>query len=506
MSSKNKDNLSWENLEKNTIAGATAETVSRYGSAGAEFLKGLRGIDYETGQKFDRSLLDISEYAGNNIKQQAGFSAEIDSVSRKNAEAIIEGKANRFSRSEDISSYGKNHNVVDIVELLDGKEISTSQMKFVTDTDKLLKRIACGEGGGKNDYSRYMGVDKLEVPTEQVEKMKETCRQEAKKLTEQAKKLRQKGDLERAAKLEDQAKNYSQLEGKIADSGLTTDEAIALRLNPTWETAKNIAAISHRAGIEGAKFGAAIGGGISLISNIVSVYSGDKEFSDALTDVSLDTLKATSVGYATGFAGSTIKSLMQQSQHTALRSLSKTGLPAMIISACISTGKSVNKFINDEISQSELMQEMGLTVSSMLSASMFTVLGQMAIPIPVLGGLIGGMVGSALAGTFYQGYFAALQDAKLSAKRRLMLEIQCEASIRLARNYQQRLNQLFTTKLIQLNEESKSLFSILNDSNISADDYCDGINRFAEVLGKQLTIRNMAELDSAMLSDKPLII
>lgn len=143
--SKNKKDYQNE-LKNISIACASAELVSRYGSAGAEYLKGLRGIDYETGQKFDRSLIDISnyktnpEYVDNNIKQQAGFSAEINSVSKKNAEAIIAGKPNRFSRSEDIAGYGKNHNVVDIIELIDGKEISTSQMKFVSNPEGLLKK------------------------------------------------------------------------------------------------------------------------------------------------------------------------------------------------------------------------------------------------------------------------------------------------------------------------------------------------------------------------------
>lgn len=77
------------NLTDTAIAGALSETVSRYGLAGAEFLKGLRGVDYETGQIFDRSLRKVAQgklnpnYYEQNLKQQAGFSAEIASVSKK---------------------------------------------------------------------------------------------------------------------------------------------------------------------------------------------------------------------------------------------------------------------------------------------------------------------------------------------------------------------------------------------------------------------------------------
>lgn len=497
-------------LKDHAITGGLFETISRHGDAGAEFLKGLRGIDYETGQIFDRSLLDVSNYkihADNvekNIKQQAGFSAEIAGVSKRNADAIIDGQATRYMRSEDLANYGKNNTTVDIVELLDGKEISTSQMKFVSDPDTLLRKIARGEGGDKSDLSRYMNVDKLEVPTEQVEQIKATCREQAVKLQEQAAKVGENGNIELSEKLEKQAENYRKLESKITDSGLNTDEAIQYRLNPQWETIKDIAGISHRAGIEGAKFGSAIGGGISLITNMVAVYSGDKKLGDALTESARDTLISGGVGYGTAFTGTAAKTYMQQSGSQMMRSLSQTGLPAAIVSVCMAAGKSVVRYAKGEINEAGLMQEMGLTASGMLSASMFTMVGQVAIPIPVLGGLIGGMVGYALTNTFYQSFFSVLKEAELSAERRQIVEMKCAAAIALAQQYENSLNKLFAEKLAELAHESQALFSVLDNPDISADDFCSGINRFAEMLGKKISINNMAELDVAMLSHNSL--
>ena len=494
-----------------TIGAGLYETVSRHGAAGAEFLKGLRGIDYETGQTFAQSLLDISQYKLNpndierNIKQQAGYSAEIASVSKRNAQAIKEGGIARFSRSEDIAGYGKNHPVVDIVELMEGEEI-TSQMKFVTNQKALLKKIACGEGGGKTDLSRYMQVNKLEVPTEQVENMKKLCRKQAKGLRQQAERMTRDGKNELAQKYQKQADNYERLEQKISDSGMTTDEAIAYRLRPRCETSKDIAAVSHDAGIAGAKLGAAIGGCISLVGNLVAMYSGDKTFGEAVLDTGKDTLAAAGVGYASAFSGSAVKTLMQQSSGTIMRELSRTGLPAMIVSACLSTGKSITRFASGEIDVEAMLHEIGVSTSGMLSASMFTIIGQVAIPVPVLGSMIGGMIGYALTNTFYQSFFDVLKEKKLSAERLAIVTMQCEAARMLARAYQQELSRLFDEKLTQLDHESRALFATLDDPDISADDYCAGMNRFAAALGKRLTINNMAELDAAMLSDKPLVI
>ena len=97
-------------IERVGVAMANSETVSRYGSANAEFIKGYRGIDNETGQKMAKGLAEISKHkvhsdpleAAKNIKQQAGYSAEVAATSRDNARAIIDGSPIRMSRSDDL--------------------------------------------------------------------------------------------------------------------------------------------------------------------------------------------------------------------------------------------------------------------------------------------------------------------------------------------------------------------------------------------------------------------
>ena len=500
------------NLKNFAIGAGLHETVSRHGLAGAEFLKGLRGIDNETGQIFKRNLIKIAEgklnpeYLESNLKQQAGYAAEVAGVSRKNAQFIIEGKNNRFIRSDDLSSYGANHNIVDIVELLDGREVSTSQMKFVENTDLLLTRIAQGEGGGKNDLSRYMNVDKLDVPTEQVEHMKATCRERAAELRQQAQRTREIGKIETAEKLQKQADNYQKLEKKISNSGLSTEQAIQYRLNPKLETLKDIAGVSHKAAMEGAKFGAAIGGGISAVANVIAVCSGNKEFGDAVVDTAKDSLISAGVGYGTAFTGTAIKTYMQQSTSSAARAIAQTGMPAMVVSACLASGKSIIRYAKGEIDEYALTEEMSMTAMGMLSGSAFTALGQLAIPIPVVGGLIGGMVGYALASSFHQNFYATLKDAQLSVERRQIVEMQCTTAQALAQQYEQRIKYLFDKKLAQLNQESRAMFAALDDPNISDANFCAGMNKFAELLGKKISINNLAELDAALHSDEPLII
>jgi len=104
-----------DEIQRDRIRTATAlandEVVKRFGSASAEYFKGYRGVDNETGQQFAKGLADVAkfkvnpDYAQQNIKQQAGFSAEIATTSRDNAEAIINGSPIRTSRSDDLAQY-----------------------------------------------------------------------------------------------------------------------------------------------------------------------------------------------------------------------------------------------------------------------------------------------------------------------------------------------------------------------------------------------------------------
>ncbi|HDR1806018.1 hypothetical protein [Pasteurella multocida] len=501
-----------KNFKNYMISAGAQEIVTRYGNAGAEFLKGLRGIDYETGIKFDRSLLTVSnykinpDYVENNIKQQAGYSAEIAAVSKRNAESIISSDHSIHLRSEDYLAYGKNHNIVDLIEITEDGSLVTAQMKFVSRPDELLDKIAKGSGGGKNDLSRYLKAHYLDLPTEQVEVAKQHCEKQIHKLQKQILVLEKQGKTDIVEKYKEQIDNYKKLKEKIRDSHITSEEAKRYRLDPKWETTKDILSVSHRAGIEGAKLGAAIGGGISLISNIIATKSGNKAFSDALLDSAKDTLTSAGVGYATAFTGSVVKGLMQQSSNTIIRNLSKTGLPATIVSSCLATGKSIRLYALGEIDETELLREFGSVINSSLSTATFSMLGQIAIPIPVLGGLIGGIVGYTLTNSFYQNFLDSLNEVSRSEERYQSIAIRCQATRIIMLEYQHYLDSLFQEKLNNLHQETITLFKSLTDPNIHIDTFTMNINQFAEFLGKELLFKDIGEFNTFMQSDKPLII
>ncbi|MDR0355094.1 MAG: hypothetical protein LBJ64_05095 [Deltaproteobacteria bacterium] len=164
------------------LAGAADEVVQRYGSANKEHFVGYSGQDNETGQKLAKGLKSISkhradnpEYRDSNIKQQAGYSAEVKTVARENAEKIITGNAKtKFTRTDDMIKQpdgkghtigGKNEQLYDVAEIdKNGIYVNGTgrQLKYVGNTpkecvDRLLNK--------KFDKYRDAGVE-IEIPSD----------------------------------------------------------------------------------------------------------------------------------------------------------------------------------------------------------------------------------------------------------------------------------------------------------------------------------------------------
>jgi hypothetical protein len=490
-----------------TVSLSTSETASRYGSANAEFIKGYTGVDQETGQVFSKSLKGIANskinpsYAEQNLKQQAGYAAEVATTSLDNAEAFINKSPLKTSRSDDLPQFGKNHNVVDRVKVLNGEIIegTQSQMKFVGNRDTLFNDITKSDG----KFARYRGI-KLELPSEQYEGAAEFCKAKASELRSNALRAEQAGKPEVAQKLREQANNYDELAQNVADSGLTTERAIAYRRNPKLETARDIARTSHRAGIEGAKIGGVVGSSISILTNAFAVAQEKKQLEEATQGIITDTVKATALGYGTAFAGSAIKGAMQQSSKQYVRVLAGTNAPALAVNVVLSLGSSIKRYINGDIDKTQLLEEVGEKGAGMLSASMMAALGQLAIPIPFVGAAIGSMIGYTLSSMFYQSALEAGREAKI-AKANLIhvlaIEAESRAEIEKQRNI---LTDFMAKEMPELLCETEQLFAAINHAQ-DVDTIAASINSYAELMGAQLQFKNQIEFDNFMLnSDKPL--
>lgn len=494
------------------IAGGQYENVQRYGSAAHQYVVAYTGENREKGEVLRRGLKKIGGYKINdknsdaNINQQAGFAAEVMTTAKENAEKIINGEKPTVIRTDDMQKQvdasgnpigGMNDQLYDIAEV-DANGIyvegTARQLKFVGGSPK-----ECADKLISPKYEKYIEAGaQLEVPSDYYDGVKQELEEQSEKLKKEIETAKAQG--KSLPRKEEKLKRIEKVKENLRKGKLTKDEAIKVRLHPKLETAKNIGHVAHRAGVEGAKGGAIIGGGISFIQNAVAVIKGDKKPGEASLDVVKDTAVAGGMGYATNFVGAALKGGMQNASSGYTRALSQTNLPATVVSVLHQTGVTLHRYAKGEIDGTECLTELGEKGTGMLASSMYAVVGQAMIPIPVLGGMIGGMIGYAMTTGYYRHLIDLGKNAKLAHEERLRIEAECAETIRAIRSYRVEMELVINNYL----QEYQQVFDeALADMEVAeatgdVDDFMAGANRITRNLGGRVVAENKEEFDALM--------
>jgi ribosomal protein S5 len=243
-----------------------------------------------------------------------------------------------------------------------------------------------------------------------------------------------------------------------------------------------------------------VGGGISTITNVVAMVKGDKELDEAALCVVSDTGKSAAVGYGTGFVGSAMKGAMQNSPSSYLRVLSKTNLPANVVSVALETGKALQRLLSGQTTGSECLAELGQSGTGLLSSAMFASAFQVVIPIPVVGALIGSMVGYAFSSVFYGQLMSSINDAKLAREERIRIETECAAAIAAIREYRAEMERIIEEYLAEYTAVFNESFAQINEAYLKgdADGVISGANIISRKLGGNPQFETVEEFDTLM--------
>ena len=483
-------------------AGAATEVVQRYGSAGKEHWVAYSGVDNERGEQLKRGLKDIAKskvnpnYKDTNIKQQAGYAAENKYTARQNAERIINKDKSRVHNT-DVKGSGKYDPFFDhVITDKNGVVISQEQMKFVGNSPK-----SCLDKLASKKFKKYLDANaKITVPSDYYDGIIAEADKVIASTEEQLRHAQEQGNAELIQKLKERIAKYKKIRANVKNSGVSNKEAVEARLHPKLSTAKDIVKVSHRAGVEQAKYGAAIGGGMSLIRNVVAVVKGEKEPNEAALCVAKDTGQGAATAYMTAFAGSTIKGAMQNAGSKTTQVLAKTNLPGVLVTATVETSKTLKKYFCGEITGLDCLTELGEKGTSQLSAAMFATAGQLLIPIPVVGGMVGGLVGYALCSACYKELVGALQEAKLAHEERLRIEAECAEAIILISQYKKELDAAISAYLSDMRNTFDAALMQAQQA-IWKDDidyFISAANTMSVKLGRKPQFGNFSEFKTFM--------
>lgn len=522
--SKAKKKQSQESILQAGLSGATTEVVQRFGSAVREHIVAYSGMDNETGTRLSKGLADIAkskvnpDFAKQNLNQQAGFAAEVKTVARENAECIINGnKVSHTVRTDDMvkqsdgkgnSIGGRNDQLYDVAEV-------NKNGKYVKGTARQLKHVG-GEDAGKctqtllsREYAKYRENNvPLEVPSNLYDDVRKELESRIQKLKKQIIVAERLGKGKQVEALKEKLKQTEQVKQNLRKGKVSTRDAREARTNPKLSTAKDMARVAHKAGLAGAKVGAVVGGTVSIVRNVVALAQKKVSAKEATLAVAKDTAVAMGTGYASASAGALLKGCMGNAKSSLLRTASKTNLPGQLVMATLEVSSVMRQFIQGKISGEECLESLGERGTGMVASALFATIGQVAIPIPVVGGMVGGMLGYAVASASYKELLNALKEKRVAAEERQCIEAMCAEHIRQMQAFRAQLDAQVKHYLASTSELFDSSFKGIQQALEIGD--VDGVIasscRIVEAAGKKPLFHTMDELDQLVSGDVPIVL
>ncbi|GAA7455132.1 hypothetical protein Yangon222_07890 [Helicobacter pylori] len=229
-----------------------------------------------------------------------------------------------------------------------------------------------------------------------------------------------------------------------------------------------------------------------------------KDPKEAIKHTAIATLKGGAYGYGVAFSSLLLGGMMQNSANKVIQSFGKSSLPAMIVGVGVGSCRILIKYFRGKINSVECLEKLGKENTDFLSSIAMSGICQLAIPIPVVGVLIGGFVGITMSKTFYDISLKTLKEAKEACQKRIEIEKECRESIRLLEMHQNQFKEVFeryfheTTKFFNqsFDELERALYAGDADLAIGAN------NKIQEGLGQKALSNNKQELWELITSRK----
>ncbi|WQU34136.1 hypothetical protein KVD42_03705 [Helicobacter pylori] len=502
----------YNNITDATIMGSTSEESVLYASTNREHFSAFDRLEEILKRKIN------PKYINQNINQQAGYSAEIKEQAHVNAHNILAGKRERIVQYDNLSSGqkaqiknlypnyaapSKNHEIVDYASV-DKKENvipgTLTQSKFVG-----RNGAECFEKFLSKDYEKYLknGM-KMEIPKDFFGDFQKEANIKIKSLESRIAKQKELGDFQKAAHLEEKLQKCKTIKAHTRPASATKGEAIEARLNPKLSTAKDVTSVSHQAGMNAAQTGAWIGGGVSLVTNVYECVANGKDPIKAIKHTLVATAKGGALSYGSAFASSSLGGLMQSNANKIIQSLGKGSVPTIIVSVVATNATILGRYFSGKIDKAELLKQLGKANTTLISSGAMAVAGQALIPIPVVGALIGGLVGATLSETCLNALLKAREEAKLARQRRIEIEKECRELIKLLEVYQNQFKEVFERYFHETTKFFNQSFNELERVLYAGDaDLAIGVNnKIQERLGQKPLFNNKQECWELITSNK----
>lgn len=404
-------------MEKQT----TIQMQSHLSSLGAECLtKELseRTLDFFSDTERLREI--ATQRAAANAEQAQGFIFEQLEVSKFNLDSLIKGSSLNAKTTDVL---GEVNNPVADIRILDtklGKIVESYQAK---------SRLKASETAFDLAKEQYSDV-RLVGDADQYDKVKELMEQ------------RSSADSINSPRYESAAKRLDKgiKKGDVASRGTTRYEAVKnteKQVADRTATTMNMRAISnemHQAGMRAGLGGMIVGGGATLISSMNKLSKGEIDGNKAVLDTIYVSASSFGQGYATAAASKAIPHMLTSVglPQTVVTSLVRSNAHVAIATGVVQSSVSVGRYLKGDIDFDEMLTDVSGTALTGASAFYYGALGQLLIPIPVLGAFVGSTVGYFVGSILHQSGIISLGESAISKtarERRERVELMCFEAI-----------------------------------------------------------------------------
>ena len=366
-----------------------------------------------------------------------------------------------------------------------------------------------GKAHKKYDKYRDNGVP-IEIPKDFYDKVKAEYAKKIGKLDKQIKTAESKGDTALVAKLKKQRDKLETTSNNLRKSNVTNQEAIFARKHPGLSTAKDVAKVAHEAGVKQAKLGAVMSGSVSLVKNFVACVKGEIKPKDAAVEVAKDTGTGAAFSYATAFSGTVVKGAMQNASSGYVRALSKTSLPAQMVSTTVNVGKVMKRYINGEISGAKCIEQLGEDGFGELGAAMYSTIAVAAVQgagktaLTIVAGAAGASIGYMAAVAVYQELSTSLKEYEFAVAERKRIEEECAEAVELLRRYREEMIQSYEKYFIEHLTEFKDGLDAMDQAieDDDADKFLASNAQVQSALSRKIQFASQQEFDDLMMSDE----
>lgn len=296
--------------------------------------------------------------------------------------------------------------------------------------------------------------------------------------------------------------SIGEVSNRIKDTGKAAEKRNNIRAFK--KGVKNAVGTAHEAGKAGAQNAGVTALTMSGIMNMVSVIKGKKSGEDAIVDTIKDGGKAAVTGYAMGGGMTVVSQSLSYSSSEFVQALAKNNVPEKVITAVIITGDTLKKWGEGEITTQECLIQLGDKGLNMVTMGYSMTVGQVLIPIPIVGGAVGALVGTMLTSNLYNGLINELQTKQLEHEERMRIIAECNAAAEQARAFRAELESYLDSYF----EEYKSCFDAAMSSMQlayamgDADGVIAGANDITRKLGGQVKYETVSEFKSFLDSDE----